>query len=309
MRRSHLDAAGLAAAALLLSAADASAHGFAGNRFFPATLQIDDPNVADELSLPTLVLNPPSSDSPSVEEFDVSAEFSKRITENFGFSISPAWSRFSAKGMPTVSGWQNLEFTPKYKVYVNEPHEFMLSVGVETEIGGTGSKSIGADRVSTLTPTVYFGKGLGDLPDSWDWVRPFAVTGVIGYGIPWRATNTTDGEPTTRPNTLEWGFTLQYSIPYLQGYVRDLGIGAPFNRLIPVVEFNMETALNRGGNGQTTGTISPGLIWVGQYYQIGAEMIVPVNGATGHGVGGILQLHFYLDDIFPQSIGKPIFGN
>ena len=308
MRRTHWSAAGFAVALLMLPAADASAHGFAGNRFFPATLQIDDPNVADELSLPTLTLNPPSSDQPSVEEFDISAEFSKRITENFGFSISPTWSRFSAKGSPTVSGWQNLELTPKYKVYVNEPHEFMLSVGVETELGGTGSKSIGADRVSTVTPTVYFGKGLGDLPDSWDWARPFAVTGVIGYGIPWGATNTTDGEPTTRPNTLGWGFTLQYSIPYLQGYVRDLGIGAPFNRLIAVVEFNMETALNRGGNGQTTGTISPGLIWAGQYYQVGAEMIVPVNRATGHGIGGILQLHFYLDDIFPQSIGKPIFG-
>ncbi|HMK68579.1 MAG TPA: hypothetical protein VK433_08535 [Stellaceae bacterium] len=308
MRRTHWGAAVIAAALLVLPVADARAHGFAGNRFFPATLEIDDPNVADELSLPTLTLNPSSSDMPSVQEFDISAEFSKRITENFGFSLSPTWSRFSAKGSPTVSGWQNLEFTPKYKVYVNEPHEFMLSVGLETEIGGTGSKSIGADRVSTVTPTVYFGKGLGDLPDSWDWVRPFAVTGVIGYGIPWKINNTTDGEPTTRPNTLGWGFSLQYSIPYLQGYVRDLGIGAPFNRLIAVVEFNMETALNRGGNGQTTGTISPGLIWAGQYYQIGAEMIVPVNRATGHGVGGIVQLHFYLDDIFPQSIGKPIFG-
>src|SRR6476646_5026684 len=30
------------------------AHGFAGKRFFPATLATDDPFVADELSLPTL---------------------------------------------------------------------------------------------------------------------------------------------------------------------------------------------------------------------------------------------------------------
>ena len=32
-----------------------SAHGLIGQRFFPATLAIDDPFVADELSLPTVL--------------------------------------------------------------------------------------------------------------------------------------------------------------------------------------------------------------------------------------------------------------
>ena len=49
MRRTHRGAAVIAAALLVLPVADARAHGFAGNRFFPATLEIDDPNVADEL--------------------------------------------------------------------------------------------------------------------------------------------------------------------------------------------------------------------------------------------------------------------
>jgi hypothetical protein len=40
-------------AALLALSAPAFAHGFAGNRFFPATLATDDPFVANELSLPT----------------------------------------------------------------------------------------------------------------------------------------------------------------------------------------------------------------------------------------------------------------
>jgi len=29
---------------------------------------------------------------------------------------------------------------------------------------------------------------------------------------------------------------------------------------------------------------------------------------TGQGYGGIVQLHFYLDDIFPTTIGRPLFG-
>jgi hypothetical protein len=36
-------------------AGSALGHGFAGSRFFPATITIDDPFVADELSLPDRV--------------------------------------------------------------------------------------------------------------------------------------------------------------------------------------------------------------------------------------------------------------
>jgi hypothetical protein len=35
-------------------------------------------------------------------------------------------------------------------------------------------------------------------------------------------------------------------------------------------------------------------------------MIIPTNSASGHGIGGVVQLHFYLDDLFPNTIGKPI---
>jgi hypothetical protein len=46
--------AALATLALLLSISGASAHCFVGARFLPATLNVDDPCVADELSLPTV---------------------------------------------------------------------------------------------------------------------------------------------------------------------------------------------------------------------------------------------------------------
>ena len=55
--------AAFAAAAILLSANSAAlAHGFAGDRFFPATILTDDPFVADEMSLPTVTLDPMQSD-------------------------------------------------------------------------------------------------------------------------------------------------------------------------------------------------------------------------------------------------------
>ena len=82
---------------------------------------------------------------------------------------------------------------------------------------------------------------------------------------------------------------------------------APFNRLIPLVEFSMQSPVNRGG-GVTTGAINPGIIWSGQYCQFGIEALIPVNSHTGHNIGVVAQMHFYLDDIFPRLFRKPLFG-
>jgi hypothetical protein len=42
--------------------------------------------------------------------------------------------------------------------------------------------------------------------------------------------------------------------------------------------------------------------------QLGLEAMVPINHQTGSRVGWIAQIHFFLDDMFPMTIGKPIFG-
>ena len=54
MGRLWLRAGTLALLTLLLPLGSAYAHCIVGNRFFPATLAIDDPCVADEMSLPTI---------------------------------------------------------------------------------------------------------------------------------------------------------------------------------------------------------------------------------------------------------------
>src|SRR5215831_9187910 len=103
MCRSAAVSAALAAAAVL-TASDARAHCFVGGRFFPATLGIDDPCVADELSIPTVTWSR-TGDTPSARQTDVSFEFSKRITEYFGVSVSPTWTHLSIPGMPNQSGF------------------------------------------------------------------------------------------------------------------------------------------------------------------------------------------------------------
>src|SRR5690348_11075760 len=189
MPRSLPSGASLLAIALVLPNASALAHGFAGQRFFPATIATDDPFVSDELSAPT-VSTIRNSGEGGGQETDHSLDVSKRITPNFGLGFGQTWQHFSN----APPGFSNLDLTAKYQLLVNEPHEALFAVGVDAEVGGTGAKRVGADRFSTVTPALFFGKGMGDLPDSMKWLKPFAITGSFGVGFPIQA-------GTTNPDT------------------------------------------------------------------------------------------------------------
>jgi hypothetical protein len=303
----------LALTMTLMPLGSALAHCVVGNRFFPATLNVDDPCVADELSLPTISAFK-TGDDPAANELDVSAEFAKRITEDFGVSVGTTWTRLKNPDGSTASGFQNVETAFQYQLLKDPAHEFALMASLGVEWGGSGAASVGADPFTTYTPTLNFGKGFGDLPDSAGWLRAFAVTGTIGYAIP-SSSSTTGTDPDTgdvtvtqNPNVLQWGGTLQYSMPYLKSAVVDLGLPDFANHLIPIVEANFATPVsNTADSGKkTTGTINPGFIYVGKTYQVGVEAIVPINRDSGANVGVIGQLHLYLDDIFPNSIGRPL---
>ncbi len=43
--------------------------------------------------------------------------------------------------------------------------------------------------------------------------------------------------------------------------------------------------------------------------QFGVEAMIPVNRDSGANVGVIAQLHVYLDDIAPTTLGRPLFTN
>ncbi len=297
------------------------AHEIVGNRFFPATLAIDDPGVNDELSLPT-VDNFNTGDVPPVRQRDISAEFSKRITEDFAISFGTTYTFLGPidPAAAGANGFQNLDTTFKYRVFKNPEHEFVMSVGVSVEWGGTGSANVGAEPFNHYVPNIYFGKGLGDLPDTLSWIRPVAITGQVGYSIPETRFATIVGvDPDTglqtvdtefHPHVLNWGLSIQYSMPYLKSSVVDLGLPEFIDHLIPLVEANLQTPVaNTLTSGTlTTGTINPGVIWVGNYFQVGVEALIPINRQSGSNVGMIAQLHLYLDDIDPHGIGKPLFG-
>jgi len=315
----HLALALALAAAAAALPAPAFAHGVIGKRFFPATIATDDPFVSDELSLPTIssTRTNASGDEPASRETSVSGEFSKRITPNLGLSIGLEHQRSKPAGQPAVHGFGNTELGVKYQIYQNEQREALVSLGMEWEVGGTGSRSIGAERFSTFTPAVFFGKGFGDAASPM--LKPLALTGSLGVAIPRRSSTTsTDTDPDTgalvtnverNPHVLQLGFAVEYSLPYLQSFVKDVGLSEPFSRMIPLVEVSLKRPLDRVADKRTTGTINPGVLWAGNKVQVGLEAVIPINRQSGHGVGVQAQLHFFLDDIFPHSIGQPLMAS
>lgn len=308
----------LALLLILMMPVSSWAHGFAGKRFFPTTFAVEDPFVSDELSLLfNYIKEPGEGDEPSVRASTLSLEYSKRITPRFGLSVGEEYQHLDFGSEGSEDGFGNLELGIKYQLLTNEPHETILSLGLAAEIGGTGSKRIGAESFTVLSPAFFFGKGFGDLPDSVKFLRPFAITGVIGPNIPTESTvasyvtneetGETEREVERIPTTLTWAFTVQYSLQYLQAFVKDIGLGAPLNRMVLVVEFPMETCLNLECDGKTTGFVNPGITWVGKSMQFGVAAQIPINERSGSHVGVFGLVHFFLDDIFPKSIGRPIF--
>jgi len=293
----------------LLPISHASAHCFVGPRFFPATLVIDDPCVADEMSLPTVDWFKTGSVPPG-SEVDISAEFDKRITEDLGFGISDQWTQIRTPGGPIRAGFGDLETTLQYQLLKAPSSETAMLLGLIVDWGNTGATSAGIGTPYTmLTPTYYFGQGLGRLPDELGFARPLAITGQVGYQIP--TTSYIISQNAFVPQVLVYGASVQYSMPYLKSEVKDLQLPDVFNHLIPLVEAQLFTpvANNVGNPSTTTGTINPGVIYVGSVYQIGLEAIIPVNGASGSGIGILGQFHIYLDDMFPSTLAQPLVGN
>ncbi len=307
----HTSAPSVAARALALLAASlalviaaprhALAHAVCGDRVFPATLVMDDPGVGDELSLPTILYTPipAGGGNPSGRSIDYGFEWDKTITKDLGFAFNDDYYTRYGAGQ-NLYGWDNFTLTLKDELPCSEAHEFMVSVGVIREFAGTGSQRlINAGviaSVSNTTPTFYAGKGLGDLPIGY--LRPLAVTVELGYQVSdWHSTS---------PNVWAYAFSVQYSMPYLQQHVKALDTPGFFTRLVPLVEVSLSTP----EIGPTTGTISPGVLYEADTWQVGIEAMIPANAATrqSQGTGVIAQFHLFLDDIFPESLGKPLFN-
>jgi hypothetical protein len=111
--------------------------------------------------------------------------------------------------------------------------------------------------------------------------------------------------PTTAAfkDTLRWGFALEYSTLYLTDrFTGGAPKEEPLYQLVPLVEFAFVSPAGE----KTAATMNPGLSYVGKTYQVAAEAIVPLNSEAGRGVGFLMQLLLFLDDLAPSIFGRPL---
>jgi hypothetical protein len=272
-----------------------------GNRYFVPTLLTDDPFVADEITATATRIRDLATDSsPAIDQTDFGWEFAKRITPDLGIEIEQGYTILSPAGLRAQYGFDNVEATIKYQLYVNQEHEFMLSAGVEREFGGTGATRID-DTFGTTEPVLYGGKGMVDLPDGLSLLRPFAVTGILGYQIP-------DEPGPGTPRQIEAGMAIEYNLRYLEGNVAYLGLPEYIDRLTPVVEFDYTIPISHAAGVGTVGYIAPGLVYTGNNFDVGAEALIPATRAAGTDIGVMTMVHVRLDTLFPDTIGRPLWG-
>jgi hypothetical protein len=294
--RSGIAAAGVIACGLL--AAQAHAHGVVGDRSFIEPFVTEDVNPKNEL----VIARPEWDHSREADTFHLGFGLEKKLADRFSLTLESEWLHVSPRDEeePNESGFGNLSAALKYAFFVDAAHEAILSAAVEAT-APTGSERVGAGRDWAFAPILLYGKGFGDLADGLGWLRPFAVQGDVVLEV------AANDERTTR---FVHDIAFQYSVPYLQAQVRDLGLSWPLANLIPVVELNFERGLSGEGEGKSALTTTPAILYIDDYVEVGVAGRFPLNG-TAHdelswGVMGIVDL--FIDDIFPWSTWQP-FGS
>ena len=106
------------------------------------------------------------------------------LTSRLAVGGDSTWLRRAHDGFSTRTGFGITHLLIKGLVCENDPHEALISASLIWGIGDFGTKAVGGYGLNTLQPSLTFGKGFGDLPDSRKWLRPFAIAGAIAPEFP-----------------------------------------------------------------------------------------------------------------------------
>jgi hypothetical protein len=289
--------AGRAAAVLVgLYVAEAHAHGVVGQRSFIEPFVTEDVNPKNEF----VIARPEWDHSPDGHSFSYGFGLEKKLSDSLSLTLGSEWDRISprAPDEPSQSGFNNLSITLKYAFLVNPDHEGIVSFAVEGS-APTGTADVGSEKDWAFKPFFLYGKGFGDLPQSLEYLRPLAVQGDFGPEV-----STGPGTATKFVHNI----AIEYSIPYLQAAVRDLGLGWPFKDLIADTEFNFEHGLRGDEKGVNRITTTPGIVYMDRYVELGVAGRFPLTGSAHDQLdaGVIFIVDLFIDDIWPATKWQPL---
>lgn len=136
-----------------LIATAAQAHGIAGNRYFPGTLNFDDPAVADELIVPNFsAATYPVGPDDTVHDTTYAFSFARLLTPDLVFQADSGWTQWTRPHQPRQQGFDTITVGLKGRLYENDPHETLLSASLGWGIPNSGSAAVGAGRPGSVQP-------------------------------------------------------------------------------------------------------------------------------------------------------------
>ena len=137
--------------------------------------------------------------------------------------------------MPTAAGFGDLETTLQYQLFKDPAHETAMLLGLIVDWGGTGATGAGTwDPLQRDHANVLFRPGIWTAPGH----RRLAAAGGDHRSdrLQIRPVPMTPPQAVNIPQSLVYGASLQYSMPYLKSEVKDLQLPEFVNHLIPIVE-------------------------------------------------------------------------
>src|ERR1700731_2359466 len=137
----------LALAIAVLTPTASNAYTAAGDRNFPAQLILPQIGPTDALWVP-ISTQPFQAVNPedTTRQTNFSGNYNKLITEQLGIRLEYGLIHRDRLHASSVTGAENFEAVLKYETILDPPHEFLLSVQVDHEFGGTGDLAVGSKK-------------------------------------------------------------------------------------------------------------------------------------------------------------------
>ncbi|TMA36408.1 MAG: hypothetical protein E6J83_17020 [Deltaproteobacteria bacterium] len=281
-----------------MAAGRAHAHGVVGQRSFIEPFITEDVNPKNEF----VIARPEWDHARDGRTLSFGFGLEKKISDRFSLTLDSSWLDITPKpaAEPHASGFDNLGVTLKYAFCINPVHEAIASVALEST-APTGTEKVGAEQNASFKPFLLYGKGLNELPDALEYLRPLGVQGDAGFEIAIDRARTT---------ALAHNVAIEYSIPYLQQAVHDFGLAWPLSNFIGDTEFNFEHGVNGEEQGRSKVFVTPGFVYMDRYVELGVAGRFPLNQAAHDELdwGVIFIVDLFIDDILPWTRWQPIGG-
>ena len=268
----------------------------------------------DELVFPAVSSLKHPGEGADVTDTRIGGSFTRLLT-----SSSPSESRadeFIETGESLSARIRTTALTLKDLLYKNELHEVMVSAGLAWGIRGSGAQGVGANKPHTVEPSIFFGKGFGDLPDGLAWLRPFAVTGAVTLEHPMSGSSINSGSMGTPANSAPCSPAMstrcigdsRSSTAHSISPTAIRPASFPRMRATASIHPARRICVRYAAGEKTAATMNPGLAYVGGAWQVAAEAIVPLNSEGGRTIGMRAHLFLFFDDLFPAVFGKPLLS-